>query len=73
MKKHWQMLQPDPKILHQLSRELNCHPVTAAVLANRKITTASDAAAFLRVSLKNLRPPFAMIDIQAAVDRIYAA
>jgi single-stranded-DNA-specific exonuclease len=73
MKKHWQMLQPDPKILRQLSRELNCHPVTAAVLANRKITTASDAAAFLRVSLKNLRPPSAMIDIQAAVNRIYAA
>jgi single-stranded-DNA-specific exonuclease len=73
MKKHWQMLQPDPKILRQLSRELNCHPVTAAVLANRRITTASDAAAFLRVSLKNLRPPSAMIDIQAAVNRIYAA
>lgn len=67
------MLQPDPATLRKLSRELNCHPVTAAVLANRKITTISDAAAFLRVSLKHLRPPASMIGIQTAIERIYAA
>ena len=73
MKKHWQLLQPDPATLRKLSRELNCHPVTAAVLANRKITSTSDAAAFLRVSLKNLRRPASLIDIQAAVSRIHTA
>ena len=73
MKKHWHFLKPDPSIVKKLSRKLNCHPVTAAVLANRNILTASDAGDFLTVSLNNLRPPSSLIDMEAAVDRIYAA
>ena len=67
------MLQPDPAILRKLSRKLNCHPITAAVLANRNITTTSGAEAFINVSLNNLRRPASLIDIQAAVRRIHAA
>jgi single-stranded-DNA-specific exonuclease len=73
MNKHWHMLQPDPQAVRELSRNLNCHPVTAAVLANRNITTPSDARHFLNVSLNNLRPPSTLKGIEAAVKRIYDA
>jgi single-stranded-DNA-specific exonuclease len=73
MKKHWHMLKPDPTVVEKLTRELNCHPLTAMILVNRNILTASDADDFLTVSLNNLRPPSSLIDMGAAVDRIYAA
>jgi len=67
------MLQPDPAAVRELSQTLNCHPVTAAVLANRNIKTPSDARDFLKVSLNNLRPPSSLKSIDAAVKRIYDA
>jgi single-stranded-DNA-specific exonuclease len=73
MKKHWHMLKPDPSVVKKLSRELNCHPVTAMILTNRNILTAAAAGDFLSVSLNNLRPPSSLIDMAAAVNRIYAA
>jgi single-stranded-DNA-specific exonuclease len=73
MKKHWHILKPDPTVVKKLTRELNCHPLTAMLLANRNILTASDAGDFLTVSLNNLRPPSSLIGMEAAVDRIYAA
>jgi len=73
MKRHWNILQPNPGTVEKLRRQLNCHPVTAAVLANRDIVTAEDADRFLTVSLNNLRPPSSLKGIQTAVNRIYAA
>jgi len=73
MKKHWHMLKPDPAVVEKLSRELNCLPVTAMILANRHLLTPSDAADFLAVSLNNLRPPSSLIDMEAAVNRIHTA
>jgi single-stranded-DNA-specific exonuclease len=73
MKKKWNMLGPNPDVVGKLSRKLNCHPITAAVLVNRNILTASDAHDFLSISLKNIRPPFSLKDMNAAVNRIYAA
>ncbi|MEJ2164839.1 MAG: single-stranded-DNA-specific exonuclease RecJ [Desulfobacterales bacterium] len=73
MKKHWHMLKADPSIVKQLARELNCHPVTAMVLANRNILRASDAGDFLTVSLNHLRPPSSLIDMEPAVQRICTA
>jgi len=73
MKKHWQMHQPDPGVVEKLSRELNYHPIAAAVLVNRNIHTLTDAQSFLNTSLNNLRPPFSLQDMDAAVDRIHKA
>jgi len=73
MKKQWNMLNPDPANVRELSQKLNCHPVTAMVMANRNIKTPSDAHRFLKVSLNNLRQPSSLKDIDAAVKRIYAA
>jgi len=67
------MLNPDPANVRELSQKLNCHPVTAMVMANRNIKTPSDAHRFLKVSLNNLRQPSSLKDIDAAVKRIYAA
>ena len=67
------MLQPDPAVVRELSQKLNCHPVTATVLANRNIKTQSDARHFLSVSLNRLRPPSSLKDTDTAVKRIYDA
>jgi len=73
MKKHWHMLNPEPAVVKQLTRELNCHPVTAMILANRNILSASEAGDFLAVSLSHLRPPDTLVDMAAAVKRIHTA
>lgn len=67
------MLYPDPATVRDLSQTLNCHPVTAMVMANRNIKTPSDANHFLKVSLNHLRQPSSLKDIDLAVERIYAA
>ncbi|MGD2096299.1 MAG: single-stranded-DNA-specific exonuclease RecJ [Desulfobacterales bacterium] len=73
MQKKWDILQPDADQVKQLSARLDCHPVTAAVLINRKLTSAKEASHFLTTSLNQMRPPFALKDIDAAVDRICRA
>jgi len=73
MKEHWQIHQPDPDVVDKMSRDLGYHPITAAVLVNREITTLSDAQDFLNTSLNNLRPPFSLRDMEAAVNRIHKA
>jgi single-stranded-DNA-specific exonuclease len=73
MKKNWQMQQPDPGVVEKLSRELNYHPLTATVLVNRNIFTLTDAQSFLNISLSNLRSPFSLKDMDAAVNRIHKA
>jgi len=73
MKKQWNLLEPDPEVVANLSRNLNCHPITATVMVNRSIMTASDAHDFLTISLGKMRSPFSLKDMEAAVNRIYAA
>lgn len=73
MKKQWHIRQPDPEAVAGLCKRLNCHPTTAALLVNRNIISEKEADAFLNVSLNNIRPPFALRDMDAAVDRIYKA
>jgi len=67
------MHQPDPGVVEKLSRELNYHPITAAVLVNRDFFTLTDAQGFLNTSLNNLRPPFSLKDMDTAVNRICRA
>ncbi len=73
MKKKWDILQPDAVKVQQLSDRLNCHPVTAAVLINRHLTSADDASDFLGTTLNQMRPPFGLKDMQSAVNRICRA
>lgn len=73
MKQQWHILQPDPATVRQLGQALGIHAVTAAVLANRGFLSAERAHAFLSGSIGNLRTPFALKDMDAAVDRIATA
>ncbi|MGD9054957.1 MAG: single-stranded-DNA-specific exonuclease RecJ [Desulfobacterales bacterium] len=73
MQKKWNILYPDADQVKQLSARLGCHPVTAAVLINRKLISAEEASHFLTISLNQMRPPFALKDMDAAVDRICRA
>ena len=73
MKKHWQMFNPDPKKVDRLSRNLRCHPITAGILINRNIDNIQAAREFLSNTLHNIRSPFALVDMDAAVNRLYRA
>ncbi|MBW1698704.1 MAG: single-stranded-DNA-specific exonuclease RecJ [Deltaproteobacteria bacterium] len=73
MKKEWQVLVPDKTRIHHLSHSLNCHPLIAALLVNRGIVSKTEAMRFLNPSLKQLRPPFSIKDMDRAVDRIASA
>ncbi|MDY6792671.1 MAG: single-stranded-DNA-specific exonuclease RecJ [Thermodesulfobacteriota bacterium] len=73
MKKDWQIIQPDIQSVENLGNILNCHRITATLLINRKIETAAKAWKFLNPSLKNIRSPFSIKDMDTAVRRIYKA
>jgi single-stranded-DNA-specific exonuclease len=73
MMHHWRILTPEPADIRRLCDALGCHPVTAAVLVNRKLSRPQDAADFLNPSLGLIRPPFKIQDMSVAVERIVAA
>jgi single-stranded-DNA-specific exonuclease len=73
MEKKWRILQPDLAAVKQLSVRLHCHPITAAVLINRNLTSVREASDFLTASLSSVRAPFALQDLDVAVHRIHKA
>ena len=73
MQPNWKTKLPKSGAVQSLSQQLNCHPVVAAILVNRNITTPEEARAFLNPSLTNLRSPFLLKDIDVATQRIAAA
>lgn len=73
MKKDWQILQPDIQSVKNLCDNLKCHQMIATLLVNRNIETVESALKFLNPSLKNMRPPFSIKDMDTAVSRIYKA
>lgn len=73
MKRKRRILQPDNKIVENISKALNCSPLIASLLVNRGIFSSKDAHDFLNISLDNIRHPFSMKDMDIAVSRIYKA
>ncbi len=73
MHKKWEILQPNADQVKHLSMRLNCHPITATVLINRNLTSVEEASNFLNTALSQMRPPFALKDMDSAVDRICRA
>ncbi len=73
MKDNWQMHQPNPEMVEKLRMESGYHPITAAVLINRKILTPHDAEQFIKTSLNYVRSPFALQDMEPAVNRLLKA
>jgi single-stranded-DNA-specific exonuclease len=73
MKKEWQILSPDARLVENLCRDIKCHPAVASILVNRHIFSAAHASNFLNTSLNHLNSPFSIKDMDAAVERIVAA
>jgi single-stranded-DNA-specific exonuclease len=73
MKMHWNIGRPDPNLVTQIQQRLNCHAITARVLANRAIASAEEAALFFQPSLKDLPSPEGLLSMEAALERIYRA
>jgi len=72
MNTRWNILKPDPKLLQQIKKICSCHPITAAILANR-LRSAEAADRFLSPSFNYIRSPFSIKDIDVAVERIVTA
>jgi len=73
MNQEWQIRTPDRHQVERIQRILGCSPVTATVLANRGIDGEDGIIRYMNLSLADLRPPFAIKDMDAAVRRIAQA
>lgn len=73
MERTWHLLTPDTRTVSALSSALGCHPIVAAVLANRQLTTPDTASEFMDATLARLRPPTELKDLDKAVRRIARA
>jgi single-stranded-DNA-specific exonuclease len=73
MRREWKILQPDPALVQKISNHLNCHLITAKILANRKMGSASQALEFFQPSLDILPSPMLFNGMAPAVQRIQTA
>ena len=73
MQTQWKILQPDNDLVREIQQGIQCHPLTAAVLANRKIGSARQAADFLQSSLETLPAPSGLKGIRKATERLIRA
>jgi single-stranded-DNA-specific exonuclease len=73
MKYRWSIAPPQPLIAGPLAAELKISPLLAQCLVNRGLTEAARAADFLLPRLKQLSDPFLLLDMNAAVDRLFLA
>jgi single-stranded-DNA-specific exonuclease len=71
MKKSWRLKPVDPQQVLEIRQRLGCSRMLARILATRPI--GSGAAEGIQAPLARLRPPFAIRDMDAAVDRIFQA
>lgn len=73
MQMQWKILQPDRDLVREIQQHLQCHPITATVLANRQIGSIDDAKQFLQPGLDKLPSPDLLIGLKKAVARIIKA
>lgn len=73
MQMQWKILQPDRDLVREIQQHLQCHPITATVLANRQIGSIEDAEQFLQPGLDRLPSPDLLIGLKKAVARIIKA
>lgn len=65
--------EPDPKVVHQLSKELSIDKTLAKLLVQRGVSTFDEAKSYFRPALEDLHDPFLMQDMDTAVQRIEKA
>lgn len=69
----WTVARPAPAVVGALQRELSIPALVATCLSNRGLSSPSAAADFLEPRLKSLADPFALADMDRAVDRLFRA
>ena len=70
----WTLKQdPNPEVVHKLSKELSIDKTLSKLLVQRGINSFEEAKQFFRPSLENLHDPFLMKDMLLAVERIESA
>ncbi|MGB9858859.1 MAG: single-stranded-DNA-specific exonuclease RecJ, partial [Moorellaceae bacterium] len=69
----WEIPKPDFILQSTLARALGISPVTAQVLINRGIRTAEEAKVFLHGGIEALSSPYALPDMEVALERICRA
>jgi single-stranded-DNA-specific exonuclease len=73
MHSKWEILQPNMTLVQKIRDHLDCHPITAKVLANRNITSPAQASDFFQPSLEILPSPMGLKGMETAIQRIRAA
>lgn len=73
MKFRWITAPPQPLLTDRLARVLKIPPLLAQCLVNRGFDAPEKIHTFLEPRLKNLGDPFALPNMSAAVDRLFAA
>ncbi|MFH0763528.1 MAG: single-stranded-DNA-specific exonuclease RecJ [Candidatus Omnitrophota bacterium] len=73
MRRIWRIKDSDPAFQDSLSHDLNISKITAQLLLNRGIASASDASAFMQCSLSSCHDPLLLKDMDRAVSRIRRA
>lgn len=66
-------LKPVPPAAAGFGERLGIHPLVAALVASRGFESDAEARDFLQPRLANLSDPFALPEMQAAVERLLAA
>ncbi|MFW6437999.1 MAG: single-stranded-DNA-specific exonuclease RecJ [Armatimonadota bacterium] len=69
----WIVRARDRDAEEHLARELDLHPILAAILIGRGLGDSSEAESFLSPSLDDLHDPFLLPDLEPSVDRIIRA
>jgi single-stranded-DNA-specific exonuclease len=66
----WQLAEPDPSVISELTQQLQVSNLVAGLLANRGIKSPEQARVFLDPRLSHLADPSSMADMAAAVELI---
>lgn len=73
MKKSWCIRKYDAASVQQVCEKYHCHPIVAAILSARRMNETTDLQRFFFPAIEDMRPPFAIRDMDIAVERIYKA
>jgi len=74
MSSNWELaLQPDEKLIKEISHELKLNPIIVRILVGRNIDTPAKIERFLNCDLNDLCDPYLLQDTQVAVNRIIQA
>ncbi len=73
MKYRWTIAPSQPALTEFLAGQLKISPLLAQCLLNRGFSEPEPIARFLEPRLKNLADPFLLPNMQAAVERLFAA